>query len=161
MHSLYLWIKSLFAVVVFISMGGGQVQAGALTGVQDVKLNVSGLGHYSKQCGLTREVFERALFGGFHEGEIRLTNSSSYWLHMQVTTIIFENTNCVSNVEVTLYANTRYFNPGTQSEQIGRVELWRNGGLYSSVLDTHQIQINSALRKIGLGLREAWIKDQP
>ncbi|MFD2207736.1 hypothetical protein [Kiloniella antarctica] len=161
MRSLSLWVKYLFVAVGLMFVSVNSVNAGALTGVQDVKLNVSGLGHYSKQCGLTREVFERALFGGFHEGEIRLTNSSSYWLHMQVTTIIFENTNCVSNVEVTLYANTRYFSPGTQSEQIGRVELWRNGGLYSSVLDTHQIQINSALRKIGLKLREAWLKDKP
>ncbi|MEH6632823.1 MAG: hypothetical protein V7776_18555 [Halopseudomonas aestusnigri] len=160
MQPLYLWLKCGLAIVVLAFMGSSSVSAGALTGVQDVKLNVSGLGHYGKQCGLTREIFERALFGGFHEGEIRLSNSSSYWLHTQVTTIVFDETNCVSNVEVTLYANTRYYNPATMGELTGRVELWRKGGLYSSVIDTHQIQINSALRKIGLGLRESWKKDQ-
>ncbi|WP_419902308.1 hypothetical protein [Kiloniella sp.] len=157
---MYLGFKGVFAIVLFLIIGGGSVQAGALTGIQDVKLNVSGLGHYSKKCGLGRDVFERALFGGFHEGEIRLSKSSSYWLHTQVTTIIFDDINCVSNVEVTLYANTRYYNPASMSELIGRVELWRSGGLYSSVAETHQVQINNALRKIGRGLREAWIKDQ-
>ncbi|WP_216825406.1 hypothetical protein [Kiloniella sp. EL199] len=132
-----------------------------LTGVQEIKLNVSPLGHYSKQCGLTREAFERALLGAIPEGDIRLSNSSSYWLHARVTTVIFEEINCVSNVEVTLYANTRYYNPATQQELSGRVELWRGGGLYSSVSNSHQVQVNSALRKQGRKLYDAWRKDQP
>ncbi len=160
MNPIAIWLNRLFGALLFVSIGGVSVEAGALTGIQDVKLNVSGLGHYSKQCGLTREAFERALFGGFNEGEIRLSNSSSYWLHTQVTTIVFDSTNCVSNVEVTLYANTRYYNPATLGEKTGRVELWRRGGLYSSVAESHQVQINSALRKISLVLREAWKKDQ-
>ncbi|KLN60132.1 hypothetical protein WH96_13145 [Kiloniella spongiae] len=143
-----------------LSAWAGAANARPLTGVQEIKLNVSPLGHYGKQCGLTREAFERALLGSIPEGDIRLSNSSSYWLHTRVTTVVFEEINCVSNVEVTLYANTRYYNPATQQELSGRVELWRGGGLYSSVNDSHQVQVNSALRKLGRKLYDAWKKDQ-
>ncbi|KKJ75705.1 hypothetical protein WH95_17265 [Kiloniella litopenaei] len=157
-------MKFLNKVVCALSlvMIGFSLSANArpLTGVQDIKLNISPLGHYSKQCGLSREAFERALLGGIPEGDIRLSNSSSYWLHTRVTTVIFDTTNCVSNVEVTLYANTRYFNPATQQELSGRVEVWRAGGLYSSVSESHQVQVNNALRKVGRKLHEAWKKDQ-
>ena len=152
--------KIVFFLGVLIAGFSLSANARPLTGVQDIKLNISPLGHYSKQCGLSREAFERALLGGIPEGGIRLSNSSSYWLHTRVTTVIFEKTNCVSNVEVTLYANTRYYNPATQQELSGRVEVWRAGGLYSSVNDSHQVQVNSALRKVGRKLHEAWRKDQ-
>ncbi len=157
-------IKSVCKAVLFLGLCLSTLVVSAsarpLTGVQEIKLNVSPLGHYSKQCGLTREAFERALLGSIPEGDIRLSNSSSYWLHTRVTTVVFEETNCVSNVEVTLYANTRYYNPATQQELSGRVELWRGGGLYSSVNDSHQVQVNSALRKLGRKLYAAWEKDQ-
>ena len=100
----------LSAVLALFIIGVGSASARPLTGVKDVKLNISPLGHYSKECGLTREAFERAIFGAIPEGDLRLSNSSSYWLHTRVTTIVFDSTNCVSNVEVTLYANTRYYN---------------------------------------------------
>ncbi|MCZ4282965.1 hypothetical protein O4H49_19435 [Kiloniella laminariae] len=160
MKKKYYWRAAIGLGLALITGGISAASAGALTNVRDVKLNVSGLNYYSEQCGLSREVFERALFGAFNEGELRLTRSSAYWLHTKVTTIIFDKVNCVSNVEVVLYANTRYFNPATASEMIGRVEVWNNGGLYSSEAETHQVQVNNALHKMGTSLRDAWAKDQ-
>ena len=90
---------------------------------------------------------------------IDIRKSSAYFFYIQVSTILHIKDYCFTYVIADLYLTTMYENPMTRGQTQGLVQLWRNGGLYSSGPRQHKGVVEEAFKEIGRDFVKAWKRD--
>ena len=88
------------------------------------------------------------------------TDSSAYWVFIRATTLTYDENSCITNVDASLLVNTRYFDPGSASQLVGKVQLWSRGGLLISDITEHPSVVTNAFGDLGGLLAEELERDR-
>jgi len=133
---------------------------GALKNVSAVKFFIGDFNEFSTKCGLDKGQLKQAFMGRANGGGISETDSSAYWIFIRATTLTYDENSCITNVDASLLVNTRYFDPGSAAEMVGKVQLWTRGGLLISDITEHPAVVTNAFGDLGGLLAEELERDR-
>jgi len=157
---------TLFAALVTLCaapMGGafGQTGVGEMKDVTAMMLQASGFGEAAGACGIDRGGAIEAFTGPLRTAGLEIVErSSGYWLSVRVTTIVWHDDTCVSNIEAGVFQTTRYTNTATLSERVGKVQHWIDGGLFVSSRAAHTAIVEGGFHDLGRRAADRWRQDQ-
>lgn len=133
---------------------------GPLAGVQVMQLSIAPLSDESARCGVQansiRTIFEQPLTAS----GIVMQKSAHFRAIVKVTTGIYQENICISNIEASVVQTTRYFDRKTRRERAGQVLMWSQSRLLVSGQPEHLVMTNTGARELARSFIQRWQIDQ-
>ena len=149
------------AALCLCGVAAAQSPHGEFKNVKAFKVQTAGFSVAAASCGLVKEDVVAAFSEPLNAAGLPVVaKSSGYWLSLRVTTLIKEETTCITYVETAAYQTTRYFNTATREERVGKVLHWVDGGLFAAPHSSHPRVVLQGFRDLGEKLAAKWKSDQ-
>ncbi len=149
-----------------VSQAQDQVQdpvgplAGPLAGVEVMQLSVAPLSAASGRCGLQADLIRDSFQQPLVTDGITIQKAAHVRVILKASSVLYQETTCISNVEAAVVQTTRYLDRRTQTERAGQVLLWSQSRLFVSGQPDHVVVTNIGVRELARGFLQKWRRDQ-
>ena len=155
-------------LVLFLSPAAAQSESPApaeptgapLAGATVMQLSVAPLSAESQRCGLQADLIRDSFQQPLAAEGIGIQASAHLRIVVKATTVVYQETVCISNIEATALQTTRYFDRKTQAERAGQVLLWSGSSLYVSGEHDHVVLTNIGYRDLARAFLRKWKSNQ-
>ena len=157
----FAWLAALCCGLVLLALvPQARAQSRGFEKVTAVKFFIADFSEAGAACGLSKPALEKAFMAPAEAQGLQVSDSSSYWVYIRATTLLYGEKSCVTNIDAAAFVETRYFSPATLDERLGRVELWAKSDLLISDKRVHAVVVNNAFRESGRDFLGRWQRDQ-
>lgn len=134
--------------------------SGPLAGVEVMQLSVAPLSLESARCGLQADLMRDSFQEPLATDGIAIQKAAHVRVIMKASSVLYQETICISNIEAAVVQTTRYLDRRTQTERAGQVLLWSQSRLFVSGQPDHVVVTNIGVRELARDFLRKWRIDQ-
>lgn len=132
----------------------------ALRGLATIRILIERLDDNSLECGLTEAAIQNAILYPISAANIGVTDSANEFLCVNATSLFFSPVQwCVTNINMRAEANQNVKLDYSHRTVFTSVELWSDGGIYSTVRSDHARDVTGNIEDLAKKFVTAWNLD--